>query len=184
MLAGGLKLMLDSRSMLRFVRNFGIVTAFAFLPVFAWAQQPTPNDADKRAPLSENAPQDKPVQFDTEAGKKFEEAIAPYVAKARATLPDIKKRFIQGLNKGEVLFVTTRFHDADGRFEQVFVEVKSWKDKTITGLLATNPSLIKGHKPGEKMVVEEQDVYDWTISKPDGTEEGNFVGNFLDTYKP
>jgi uncharacterized protein YegJ (DUF2314 family) len=167
-----------------FIRNFGIVTAFALLPVFVWGQQSTPTDADKRAPLSENAPQDKPVQFDDAASKKFEEAIAPYVAKARATLPDTKKRFVQCLNKGEVLFVTTRIHDANGKQEQVFVEVKSWKDKTITGLLATNPSLIKGHKQGEKMVVEEPDVYDWTISKPDGTEEGNFVGNFLDTYKP
>ncbi|HJX83091.1 MAG TPA: DUF2314 domain-containing protein, partial [Candidatus Angelobacter sp.] len=155
-----------------------------FFPVFAWGQQSTPTDADKRAPLAENAPQDKPVQFDNEASKKFEEAIAPYVAKARATLPGTRKRFAQGLNKGEVLFVTTRIHDADGKYEQVFVEVKSWKDKTITGLLATNPSLIKGHKLGEKMVVAEEDVYDWTISKPDGTEEGNFVGNFLDTYKP
>jgi uncharacterized protein YegJ (DUF2314 family) len=184
MLARGLKLMLNSRSMPRFIRNFGIVTAFVLFPAFVYAQQTTPTDADKRAPLSENAPQDKPVQMKSDASKKFEEAIAPYVAKARTTLPDTKKRFTQGLNKGEVLFVTTRLHDADGKYEQVFVEVKSWKDKTITGLLATNPGLIKGHKAGEKMVVEEVDVYDWTISKPDGTEEGNFVGNFLDTYKP
>ena len=28
------------------------------------------------------------------------------------------------------------------------------------------------------------EVLDWTISKPDGTEEGNFVGKFLDTYRP
>src|SRR5258707_5153652 len=164
----------------RFIRNFAIILAvFAFLSAFAWGQQTTPPDANKRAPLSENAPQDKPVQFDDAASKKFEEAIAPYVAKARATLPDTKKRFVQGLNKGEVLFVTTRIYDADGKYEQVFVEVKSWKDKTITGLLATDPKLIKGHKLGEKMVVEEENVYDWTISKPDGAEEGNFVGNFL-----
>ena len=32
--------------------------------------------------------------------------------------------------------------------------------------------------------MKESDVLDWTISKPDGTEEGNFVGKFLDTYKP
>lgn len=171
--------------MTSFIRNIAILIAtVALLSAFTWGQQTAPSDADKRAPLSENAPKDKPVQFNDEASKKFEAAIAPYVAKARATLPDTKKRFAQGLNKGEVLFVTTRLHDADGKFEQVFVEVKSWKDTTITGLLATDPGLIKGHKQGEKMVVDEKDVYDWTISKPDGTEEGNFVGNFLDTYKP
>ena len=171
----------------RFIKKSGIVlAAFALflLPVVVWGQQATPADADKRSPLSENAPPDKPRAVESDAVKKFEDAIAPYVAKARATLPDIKKRFNHGLNKGEVLSITTRLYDANGKFEQVFVEVKSWKDKTISGLLASDLTLIKGHKAGEKMVVEEKDVYDWTISKPDGTEEGNFVGNFLDTYKP
>ena len=27
-----------------------------------------------------------------------------------------------------------------------------------------------------------QSVIDWTIVMPDGSEEGNVVGNFLDTY--
>jgi len=116
--------------------------------------------------------------------KKFEDAIAPYVARARATLPDIKQRFNKGLKKREVLFVTIRLHGPDNKFEQVYVEVKAWKDTMISGLLSSEPTLVKGHQQGEKMVVDEKDVYDWTLSKPDGTEEGNFVGNFLDTYHP
>ena len=35
-----------------------------------------------------------------------------------------------------------------------------------------------------RRVVPELEVLDWTVSKPDGTEDGNFVGKFLDTYKP
>lgn len=80
--------------------------------------------------------------------------------------------------------MTIRLYGPDKKFEQVFVEVKSWKDQTITGLLSTVPDLVKGHQQGEKLVVDQKDVYDWTISKPDGTEEGNFVGKFLDTYHP
>jgi hypothetical protein len=34
------------------------------------------------------------------------------------------------------------------------------------------------------MTVQEKDVYDWTISRPDGSEDGNYVGKFLDTYHP
>jgi uncharacterized protein YegJ (DUF2314 family) len=135
--------------------------------------------------LAENAPKDRPADIsDKEAAKKFEDAIAPYVAKARATLPNTKTRFKKGLGKGEVLFVTVRIYDSSRRFEQVFVEVKSWNDTSMSGLLASSPRLVKGHKEGEKMTVNEKDVYDWTISKPDGTEDGNFVGNFLDTYHP
>lgn len=26
-------------------------------------------------------------------------------------------------------------------------------------------------------------LIDWTISKPDGTEEGNYIGKFLDDYQ-
>ncbi len=30
----------------------------------------------------------------------------------------------------------------------------------------------------------EDELLDWLISKPDGSEEGNVVGKFLDTYGP
>lgn len=39
-----------------------------------------------------NSPQDKPVASSAEQLKKFEEAIAPYVKKARETLPEAKKK--------------------------------------------------------------------------------------------
>ena len=151
------------------------------------AATPTPEQAgsDKRTPLAENAPKDRPAHVSNEEAKKnFEEAIAPYVAKARATMPEARDRFKKGLARGEVLFVTVRIHDPEGRFEQVFVEVKSWQDESITGLLATFPTTVTGHKEGEKLTINEKDVYDWTISKPDGSEEGNVVGKFLDTYRP
>lgn len=151
----------------------------------ASTKTPEQTDSETRKPLAENAPKDRPARLsDEEALKKLEDAIAPYVAKARATLPEAKNRFKQGLARGEVLFVTVRLHDPGGKFEQVFVEVKSWQDESISGLLATVPDVVTGHKEGEKLTVNEKDVYDWLISKPDGTEEGNFVGKFLDTYRP
>jgi hypothetical protein len=64
------------------------------------------------------------------------------------------------------------------------VRVTSWKDDVIEGVEASDLELLKHHEKGEKLKCKESDVLDWTISKPDGTEEGNFVGKFLDTYKP
>jgi len=51
----------------------------------------------------------------------------PYVKKARETLPEAKKRYLSGLPKGEHFFVTTRLRGPDGKYEQVFVKVTSWR---------------------------------------------------------
>jgi len=172
--------------MRRLARNcFLLLSCFTLLLKPEWGQTSPQTGGDKLSPPAADAPKDKPSGVSGDANKKkFEDAIAPYVARARATLPDIKQRFNKGLKKREVLFVTIRLHGPDNKFEQVYVEVKTWKGTMISGLLSTEPTLVKGHQQGEKMVVDEKDVYDWTLSKPDGTEEGNFVGNFLDTYHP
>jgi len=131
-----------------------------------------------------NAPPDKPVAANAEQVKKFEDAIAPYVKKARETLPEAKKKYLAGLPKDQTFFVTVKLYDEAKKYEQVFVRVTSWKGETIQGMLASDITLIHNHSKGEKLTCSESDVLDWTISKPDGSEEGNFVGKFLDTYQP
>ena len=144
----------------------------ASLPPPLWSQE-----------LAPNAPADKPAGISSEQAKKFEDAIAPYVKKAKETLPKAKKKYMKGLHHGEVFFVTTRIQE-NGKFEQVFVRVTSWEGDTIHGVLASDMQLLTTHKKGEIVDCKENELIDWTISKPDGTEEGNFVGTFLDTYKP
>jgi hypothetical protein len=36
---------------------------------------------------------------------------------------------------------------------------------------------------GDPYKLSERDLTDWLISKPDGSEEGNVVGKFLDEWK-
>ena len=135
-------------------------------------------------PESVQRPADKPVRTaSAEDTRKFEEAIAPYVKKAKATLPEAKKKYLKGLPKGDEFFVTTRIYNPDGKYEQVFVSVTSWTGQTIRGVLESDTALIP-QKRGDTVVCKERDVLDWTIAKADGTEEGNFVGKFLDNYKP
>ena len=130
------------------------------------------------------SPQDTPVAVNAEKSKKFEDAIAPYVKKARETLPEAKKKYLAGLAKNQTFFVTINLYDPSKKFEQVFVRVTSWKGETVQGILASELALIHNHSKGEKLTCNESKILDWTISKPDGTEEGNFVGKFLDTYRP
>jgi hypothetical protein len=37
---------------------------------------------------------------------------------------------------------------------------------------------------GDRYATAEAELLDWLIAKPDGAEEGNVVGKFLDTYQP
>jgi hypothetical protein len=160
-----------------------IFTAFALLLfVFATA---TAQQRDPQVHIADNAPQDKPGQITVDQEKKFEEAIKPYIEQARKTYPEARLRFLNGLPPKQSFFITTRLRDADGRFEQVFIAVKEIKDGKITGTIYSEIQLLKdAFKFGDSYTFLESELLDWTITKPDGSEEGNFVGKFLDTYQP
>jgi len=115
----------------------------------------------------------------------FEAAIAPYIAEARKTYPQAKQRFLdKQLPPGETFYVTVRLRDAEGHFEQAFVRVQEVQDGKVTGAIANEVYLVDGYERGEVRSFDESELIDWVIVKPDGSEEGNLVGKFLDTYKP
>jgi hypothetical protein len=114
----------------------------------------------------------------------LEIAIAPYVKKAKETYPAAKKRYLEGLPPKHIFFLVTRLHDKKGNFEQVFVEIRSITDGKAKGIIASDINNVEGFKRGQEFSFPESELVDWLISKPDGTEEGNVVGIFLDTYKP
>jgi|ERR1700677_2042710 uncharacterized protein YegJ (DUF2314 family) len=110
--------------------------------------------------------------------------IAPYVEEARKSYPTAKARFLQGLPSDQAFFVTVRLKDATGRSERVFLQVAEIRSTTVFGTIANKVVLVEGFKVGQRYSVDESDILDWMIAKPDGSEEGNFVGKFLDTYQP
>ncbi len=136
----------------------------------------------KLTPLPPNAPPDRLIKEWEE--KKFNDAIKPYVEQARKTYPAAKARFLAGLPPKHDFFLTARLHDSEGNWEQVFVEVKEIGDGKVKGLIANDIQMVTGYKLGDSYAFSESELLDWTISLPDGTEEGNVVGKFLDTYKP
>ena len=136
------------------------------------------------APLSKNAPTDRPHKVNNiEQLEQYEKLIEPYVNQAKETLPKTKEKFVNGLNEGESFFLVTRIYDTEGNFEQIFVRVTDWKDDTIKGTIANDLNTVKGFKYGQLIEFPERDILDWLIALPDGSEEGNFVGKFLDTLK-
>lgn len=111
-------------------------------------------------------------------------AMQPYVDRARLTWPAARTRFLGGLPRGYELFVTARISDTRGRTEQVFIRVTQIDDEGIVGRIQSEITLVAGFRRGDAYTLKERDLIDWTIVRPDGSEEGNVVGKFLDTYRP
>lgn len=70
------------------------------------------------------------------------------------------------------------------RHEDVFVEVESIKNGVVSGRIANKMDLLTNYKRNQRILVKESEVKNWLILRPDGVEEGNYVGKFLDHYKP
>jgi uncharacterized protein YegJ (DUF2314 family) len=136
---------------------------------------------DAIAQLAPSTANDRPQAAQAAA---LDAAIAPYVAEARKSFPVAKLRFLQGLPSDQAFFVTVKLKDGKGHSERVFIHVAEIRGTTVLGSIANDILLVDGFKAGQKYSVDEAEILDWLIAKPDGSEEGNFVGKFLDTYKP
>jgi hypothetical protein len=136
------------------------------------------------------APVDKPQRM--RGYKQFqamERAIAPYVARARATYPAAKKRFLAGLPPNYHFTVWLPFDEEDRktrefRRESVFVLVDKIRGGTVFGRINNRTLSLKTYHLGDRVQFQESRIQNWCIVRPDGSEEGNYVGNFLDHWKP
>lgn len=153
-----------------------IAVAFVFIPAASFAQ--------KMPELSPNAPKDKPIQAIEQCQiRHWNRAIQPYIDSARATFPAAKVRFLGGLPPRHVLYVTVRLTDEEKLIEQVFLVVDTIRNDRVFGRIASQIELVRGYKYGQPYGVAESEVMDWMIARPDGSEEGNLVGKFQETYQ-
>ena len=138
-------------------------------------------DAPPGPPLAPNAPQDRPVAAEGKSQvEEYQAAIAPYIEQARLTYPAAKKRYLEGLPASHAFFTVTRLRDSSGSQEQVFIAVSTFKDGRIFGRIASDVTGVQGYKQRDAYDFPEAELIDWLISRPDGSEEGNLVGKFLD----
>jgi uncharacterized protein YegJ (DUF2314 family) len=135
--------------------------------------------------LSPNAPVDSPVEIAQKCiWNAMDRAMQPYIAQARATWPEARKRYLAGLPPRHTFFVTALLTDRDDRREQVFIAVESIRDGQIVGKISNRVDVVHGYRLGQHYSLPESELRDWLIARPDGSEEGNFVGKFLDGYEP
>lgn len=131
--------------------------------------------------LAPNAPVDRPAELD----KEMRDALNAVIAEAQKTYPAARERYLAGLGPRHPFFVTIRLHDVEARaVEQVFVYVVKIdsEQKTVTGRISSELTAVRAYKSGQTITFPETEVLDWTIAKPDGSEEGNYLGKFIDAY--
>jgi hypothetical protein len=130
-------------------------------------------------PAASSAPKDPPgITTGSDIGE-LEREIAPYSAQARKSYPDAKRRYLAGLPPGYHLSVVTKL-SSPGRSEVVFVAVTGIQGDQITGRIADEIRSVAGYKIGDAYTLPESAIIDWVIVAPDGREDGNVVGKFLD----
>jgi hypothetical protein len=139
--------------------------------------------------VAPNAPQDRPVMATMRCQlEPLRRAIAPLSAAGRASFPAARGRFEKGLPKGQPSFGSTWLHDSSGHEELVFVALDSVtgaKDAArIAGRIWSPVQSVRGYRYRQPYTFPVTDLVDWMIAKPDGSEEGNEVGKFMDTYVP
>ncbi|SRR6266496_1003005 len=164
-----------------------LITLGLLLATAPGACASTPTGHRQEGRLASNAPADQPVQVigtnPDAIMANWRRQIAPYVAKAIATYPSARQRYLGGLAPGETFFVTAVLRDRDGRYEQVFILVDRIASGTITGRIWSDVGVVRGYKRRDAYSLPESDIVDWLISKPDGSEEGNFVGKYVDSLQ-
>ncbi len=131
--------------------------------------------------LAPNAPADQPVVRRGAALTEQERAIAPLIEQAREAYPGAKRRYLAGLANGEHLFVVTKLH-SPGRQESAYIAVSAINDTTIMGTIATELTRVQGFTTGQAYSLTEDALEDWMIAKPDGSEEGNLIGKYIDAH--
>jgi uncharacterized protein YegJ (DUF2314 family) len=98
----------------------------------------------------------------------------------RAKLPALHKALNAGLQPGEYIDVKAPFPKSGGGDEWMWVEVTSWKGRTITGTLQSDPVYVQNLHGGQVVKVSEDDVFDYLRTYPDKHTEGNTTAKILE----
>ena len=110
--------------------------------------------------------------------------IAPYIEKAKATFPAVKKKYIAGdyVREKRELDVQIDLVDKDGTKEMVFVFVTQCLGDRFQGIVTNEIQLLKEYKKGDEVSFTQDQIRNWVVVDSLGNEEGNFVGKAIEAF--
>lgn len=110
----------------------------------------------------------------------MEKLLDEYRVKATQSLPYFNEKLKE--HRDKEYYVITRVYEGDF-YEQVFVHVTAYVKGVYQGTIASEPMGRVKFTRGADIKVADAEVVDWTIVKPDGTEEGNLLGKMIDLIR-
>lgn len=95
--------------------------------------------------------------------------------RAVAELPLVKRKFADGLRPGETLYVKRGFDTSDGSQEFLWIVVNQWTGSQISGQVANQPRDVPDVAMGQRVVIEEPEVFDWELERQNGPSDGGYT---------
>ncbi len=111
---------------------------------------------------------------------KHDAALLAASERARKKLFALKPNYAEAPPYGEVLLVKAPFVTPDGGNEWMWVEVVRWKGDTIDGILKNDAYEIPELKDGARVQIQDEKLFDYILTKRDGSREGNETGPLLE----
>lgn len=103
--------------------------------------------------------------------------------RAKEKIPQLFEKFSKGLATGTHLLIKFPFENEEEQREWMWVEIVKWEKDVIIGLLQNEPHVIKDLKAGQEVTKNIDEMFDYLIYYPDGTEEGNETGKIIQGKK-
>lgn len=114
-----------------------------------------------------------------QAYESYLQSIEKPVKEAQYTISYVKDYFLNYGKEASEVYVIVIIRDESWRWEQVYLQVLLWEDDVIGGQLVNSMTVVSGYPRGAEFVIDQERVVDWLIIHEDGTEEGNFIINYL-----
>jgi len=110
---------------------------------------------------------------------KHDDELLAASNRAKQQLPALQKAFAAGLRPGEYLEVKAPFKTDSGGTEWMWVEVTTWRENRIGGLLDNEPEKVPNLHSGQHVEVRQEEVFDYLHTFPDKPTEGNTTGAII-----
>lgn len=107
------------------------------------------------------------------------ERILAASEKAKEKIPELYKKFNEGLSVGTTLLFKFPFENKEEQREWMWVEVIEWKNDRVVGLLQNDPQVVTHLKAGQKVIKDVNLMFDYILYFEDGTSEGNETGKII-----
>lgn len=111
--------------------------------------------------------------------KTDSEAMEIAHRRAVEELPQVKQRFLAGLQPGETLIVKHGFPTQGEQNEYMWLAVNTWRGDRLQTQLMNNPQIRMDLRPGQAVEIREAEVFDWAIMRPDGEMEGGYTNRVV-----